>query len=69
MAKRTITIDVDENLLVTANSSIANLLYEIDDDLMSSDDEDDNRDLEEQRDALKYIVKMIDKLLWSEWSK
>lgn len=66
MAKRTITIDVDENLLVTANSSIANLLYEIDDDLMSSDDEDDNRDLEEQRDALKYIVKMIDKLLWSE---
>lgn len=66
MAKRTITIDVDENLLVTANSSIANLLYEIDDDLMSSDDEDDNRDLEEQRDALKYVVKMIDKLLWSE---
>ncbi|MCI2852830.1 hypothetical protein MOV58_05640 [Staphylococcus hominis] len=66
MAKRTITIDVDENLLVTANSSIANLLYEIDDDLMSSDDEDDNRDLEEQRDALKYIVKMIDKLLWGE---
>lgn len=66
MAKRTITIDVDENLLVTANSSIANLLYEIDDDLMSSDDEDDNRDLEEQRDALKYVVKMIDKLLWGE---
>lgn len=66
MAKRTITIDVDENLLVTANSSIANLLYEIDDDLMSSDEEDDNRDLEEQRDALKYVVKMIDKLLWSE---
>lgn len=66
MAKRTITIDVDENLLVTANSSIANLLYEIDDDLTSSDDEDDNRDLEEQRDALKYVVKMIDKLLWSE---
>ena len=66
MAKRTITIDVDENLLVTANSSIANLLYEIDDDLMSSDDEDDNRDLEEQRDALKYVVKMIDKLLWDE---
>jgi len=66
MAKRTITIDVDENLLATANSSIANLLYEIDDDLMSSDDEDDNRDLEEQRDALKYVVKMIDKLLWSE---
>lgn len=66
MAKRTITIDVDENLLVTANSSIANLLYEINDDLMSSDDEDDNRDLEEQRDALKYVVKMIDKLLWSE---
>ena len=66
MAKRTITIDVDENLLVTANSSIANLLYEIDDDLMSSDDEDDNRELEEQRDALKYIVKMIDKLLWGE---
>lgn len=66
MAKRTITIDVDENLLVTANSSIANLLYEIDDDLMSSDGEDDNRDLEEQRDALKYVVKMIDKLLWSE---
>lgn len=64
MAKRTITIDVDENLLVTANSSIENLLYEIDDDLMSSDDEDDNRDLEEQRDALKYVVKMIDKLLW-----
>ena len=61
MAKRTITIDIDENLLVTANSSIANLLYEIDDDLMSSDDEDDNRDLEEQRDALKYVVKMIDK--------
>ncbi|WP_326515238.1 hypothetical protein [Staphylococcus hominis] len=66
MAKRTITIDVDENLLATANSSIGNLLYEIDDDLMSSDDEDDNRDLEEQRDALKYVVKMIDKLLWSE---
>ncbi|OJH01896.1 hypothetical protein BL313_02540 [Staphylococcus hominis] len=66
MAKRTITIDVDENLLVTANSSIANLLYEIDDDLMSSDDEDDNRDLEEQRDALKYVVKMIDKLLWGK---
>lgn len=66
MAKRTITIDVDENLLVTANSSISNLLYEIDDDLMSSDEEDDNRDLEEQRDALKYVVKMIDKLLWSE---
>lgn len=64
MAKRTITIDVDENLLATANSSIGNLLYEIDDDLMSSDDEDDNRDLEEQRDALKYVVKMIDKLLW-----
>ena len=66
MAKRTITIDVDENLLVTANSSIANLLYEIDDDLMSSDEEDDNRDLEEQRDALKYVVKMIDKLLWGK---
>lgn len=66
MAKRTITIDVDENLLATANFSIGNLLYEIDDDLMSSDDEDDNRDLEEQRDALKYVVKMIDKLLWSE---
>lgn len=66
MAKRTITIDVDENLLVTVNSSISNLLYEIDDDLMSSDEEDDNRDLEEQRDALKYVVKMIDKLLWSE---
>lgn len=66
MAKRTITIDIDENLLVTANSSIANLLYEIDDDLMSSDDEDDNRDLEEQRDALKYVVKMIDKLLWGK---
>lgn len=66
MAKRTITIDVDENLLVTANSSIANLLYEIDDDLMSSDDEDNNRDLEEQRDALNYVVKMIDKLLWGE---
>lgn len=66
MAKRTITIDVDENLLATANSSIGNLLYEIDDDLMSSDEEDDNRDLEEQRDALKYVVKMIDKLLWSE---
>ncbi|MBE7377704.1 hypothetical protein INS19_02285 [Staphylococcus haemolyticus] len=66
MAKRTITIDVDENLLATANYSIGNLLYEIDDDLMSSDDEDDNRDLEEQRDALKYVVKMIDRLLWSE---
>lgn len=66
MVKRTITIDVDENLLATANYSIGNLLYEIDDDLMSSDDEDDNRDLEEQRDALKYVVKMIDRLLWSE---
>ncbi|MBE7352678.1 hypothetical protein [Staphylococcus haemolyticus] len=66
MPKKTMTFDVDENLLVVASNEMSELLYEYDSELMSADEEEDVSDVEEQRDAIKYVVKMIDKLLWSE---
>lgn len=64
MARKTITIDVDENLLITANKEISNLMYEFDDDLSSADEDSDNRDIEEQRDAMKHAMLIINKLIW-----
>ncbi len=66
MPKKTVTIDVDENLLVLASNEISELLYEYDSELMSSDDEDDVSDVEEKRDAIKQAIQIIDKLTWSE---
>ncbi|MBK4056007.1 hypothetical protein JJL22_14275, partial [Staphylococcus aureus] len=51
MPKKTVTIDVDENLLVVASNEISELLYEYDSELMSADEDGDNRDIEEKRDA------------------
>lgn len=65
MPRKTVTIDVDENLLVASNE-ISELLYEYDSELMSSDDEDDVSDVEEKRDAIKQTIQIIDKLTWSE---
>ncbi|HCZ1965441.1 TPA: hypothetical protein O2P76_002576 [Staphylococcus aureus] len=64
MPKKTVTIDVDENLLVVASNEISELLYEYDSELMSADEDDDNRDIEEKRDALKQAIQIIDKLTW-----
>ncbi|MCD9075950.1 hypothetical protein [Staphylococcus haemolyticus] len=66
MPKKTVTIDVDENLLVLASNEISELLYESDSELMSSDDEGDVSDVEEKRDAIKQAIQIIDKLTWSE---
>lgn len=66
MPKKTVTIDVDENLLVLASNEISELLCEYDSELMSSDDEDDVSDVEEKRDAIKQAIQIIDKLTWSE---
>nr|WP_095324646.1 DUF1024 family protein [Staphylococcus aureus] len=62
--KKTVTIDVDENLLVVASNEISELLYEYDSELMSADEDGDNRDIEEKRDALKQAIQIIDKLTW-----
>lgn len=64
MAKKTITMDIDENLLVVASGEISELLYEYDDELTSVDEDGDNRDIEEKRDALKQAIQIIDKLTW-----
>ncbi|MBU7348791.1 hypothetical protein [Staphylococcus aureus] len=56
MPKKTVTIDVDENLLVVASNEIS--------ELMSADEDGDNRDIEEKRDALKQSIQIIDKLTW-----
>ncbi|HEG9450347.1 TPA: hypothetical protein SH810_002579 [Staphylococcus aureus] len=64
MPKKTVTIDVDENLLVVASNEISELLYEYDSELMSADEDSDNRDIEEKRDALKQAIQIIDKLTW-----
>ncbi|SUK67745.1 phage protein [Staphylococcus aureus] len=64
MPKKTVTIDVDENLLVVASNEISELLYEYDSELMSADEDVDNRDIEEKRDALKQAIQIIDKLTW-----
>lgn len=64
MPKKTLTIDVDENLLVVASNEMSELLYELDDDLMSADEEDDISDVEEKRDSIKQAIQIIDKLTW-----
>lgn len=66
MPKKTLTIDVDENLLVVASHEISELLYELDDDLMSADEEDDISDVEEKRDSIKQAIQIIDKLTWGD---
>lgn len=66
MPKKTITFDVDENLLVVASNEISELLYEYDNELMSADEDDDVSDVEEKRDAIKHAIQIIDKLTWSE---
>ncbi|HDG8346214.1 TPA: hypothetical protein PBS48_002041 [Staphylococcus aureus] len=66
MPKKTITIDVDETLLVVARDEISELLYEYENDLMSADEEGDSRDIEEQRDAIKHVIQIINKLTWSD---
>lgn len=66
MPKKTVTIDVDENLLVVASNEISELLYEYDSELMSDDEDGDNRDIEEKRDAIKHAIRIIDKLTWSD---
>lgn len=67
MAKKTITMDVDENLLVVASGEISELLYEYDNELTSVDEDGDNRDIEEKRDAMKHAIQIIDKLTW-DWT-
>lgn len=66
MPKKTMTFDVDENLLVVASNEISEILYEYDSELMSADEEDDTSDVEEKRDAIKHAIQIIDKLTWSE---
>lgn len=64
MPKKTVTMDVDENLLVVASGEISELLYEYDNELTSADEDGDNRDIEEKRDAIKHAIQIIDKLTW-----
>ncbi|WP_210123986.1 MULTISPECIES: hypothetical protein [unclassified Staphylococcus] len=64
MPRKTITVDVDENLLITANREITNLLYDFNDELSSVDDDTDESDIEEQRDAMEHAAKIINKLIW-----
>lgn len=64
MPKKTVTIDVDENLLVLASNEISELLYEYDSELMSADEEDDASDVEEKRNVIKHAIQIIDKLTW-----
>lgn len=66
MPKKTMTFDVDENLLVLASNEMSELLYEYDSELMSADEEDVS-DVEEQRDAIKHAIQIIDKLTWGDW--
>lgn len=66
MPKKMMTFDVDENLLVVASNEMSELLYEYDSNLMSADEDDDVSDVEEQRDAIKHAIQIIDKLTWSE---
>ncbi|WP_210143274.1 hypothetical protein [Staphylococcus sp. GDY8P193P] len=64
MPRKTITVDVNENLLITANREITNLLYDFNDELSSVDDDTDESDIEEQRDAMEHAAKIINKLIW-----
>ncbi|WP_210133357.1 hypothetical protein [Staphylococcus sp. GDY8P199P] len=64
MPRKTIMVDVDENLLITANREITNLLYDFNDELSSVDDDTDESDIEEQRDAMEHAAKIINKLIW-----
>lgn len=66
MPKKTLTIDVDENLLVVASNEMSELLYEYDSELMSADEEEDVSDVEEKRDSIKQAIQIIDKLTWSD---
>lgn len=67
MPKKTMTFDVDENLLVVASDEMSELLYEYDSELMSADEEEDVSDVEEQRDAIKHAIQIINKLTWGDW--
>ncbi|MGI8163095.1 hypothetical protein ACR0RE_10895 [Staphylococcus haemolyticus] len=67
MPKKTMTFDVDENLLVVASGEMSELLCEYDSDLMSADEEEDVSDVEEQRDAMKHAIQIIEKLTWGDW--
>ena len=53
MPKKTMSFDVDENLLVVANNEISELLYEYDSELMSDDENGDYRDIEEKKRCIK----------------
>ncbi|NGD05834.1 hypothetical protein G0X40_01330 [Staphylococcus aureus] len=64
MPKKTVTIDVDENLLVVARDEMSELLYGYDSELMLADEEYDVSDVEEQRYAIKHAIQIIDKLTW-----
>ncbi|WP_145368593.1 hypothetical protein [Staphylococcus epidermidis] len=66
MPKKTMSFDVDENLLVVASNEMSELLHEFDSELMSADEEGDFSDVEEQRDAIKHAIQIIDKLTWSD---
>ena len=66
MPKKIVTMDVDENLLVLASNEISELLHEYDSELMSADEDGDNRDIEEKRDAIKHAIQIIDKLTWGD---
>lgn len=66
MPKKTMTFDVDENLLVVASGEMSELLCEYDSDLMSADEEDVSG-IEEQRDAMKHAIQIIEKLTWGDW--
>lgn len=50
MPKKTVTIDVDENLLVVASNEISELLYEYDSELMSAD-EDGDREISKKKET------------------
>ncbi|NGG05635.1 hypothetical protein G0Z61_08410 [Staphylococcus aureus] len=64
MPKKTVTVDVDENLLVVARDEMSELLYGYDSELMLADEDGDNRDIEERRYAIKQAIQIIDKLTW-----
>lgn len=66
MPKKTLTIDVDENLLVVASNEMSELIYEYDSELMSADEEEDVSDVEEKRDSIKQAIQIIDKLTWGD---
>ncbi|WP_447401349.1 hypothetical protein [Staphylococcus aureus] len=64
MPKKTVTIDVDENLLVVASNEISELLYEYDSELLSADEDGEIEISKKKRDALKQAIQIIDKLTW-----